>query len=48
VSIDLDFEGHGFGKVIVPLVVRLQAAKEMPANLKRLKQRQEGSDESHR
>jgi uncharacterized protein YndB with AHSA1/START domain len=34
----LDFEGHGIGKVLVPLIVRRQAAKELPqshANLKR-------------
>jgi carbon monoxide dehydrogenase subunit G len=43
VSIDVDFEGHGIGKLIVPLVVRPQAAKEMPGNLQRLKQRLEGS-----
>ncbi len=44
VSIDIDFEGHGIGKVIVPLVIRPQAAKEMPVNLKRLKQRLEDLD----
>ena len=48
VSIDVDFEGHGIGKLIVPLVVRPQAAKEMPANIRRLKQRLEGSDAPHR
>jgi carbon monoxide dehydrogenase subunit G len=48
VSIDIDFEGHGIGKLIVPLVVRPQAAKEMPANLRRLKQRLEGSGTSPR
>jgi hypothetical protein len=48
VSIDVDFEGHGIGKLIVPLAVRPQAAKEMPANLRRLKQRLEGSDASIR
>lgn len=37
VTIDVDFEGHGIGKILVPLVVRRQAAKEMPANLQRLK-----------
>ena len=37
VVIDVDFEGHGIGKVLVPLVVRRQAAREMPANLQRLK-----------
>ena len=41
VTIDVDFEGHGIGKVLVPLVVRPQAAKEMPANLQRLKDRLE-------
>ena len=48
VSINIEFEGHGIGKLIVPLVVRPQAAKEMPANLKRLKQRLEGPDASQR
>lgn len=46
VSIDIEFKGHGIGKLIVPLVVRPQAAKEMQGNLGRLKQRLEadGSD----
>ena len=44
VSIEVDFEGHGIGKLLVPLVVRPQAAKEMPANLARLKQRLEEPD----
>jgi hypothetical protein len=43
VSIDVDFEGHGIGKLLVPLVVRRQAAKEMPANVARLKDRLESS-----
>jgi uncharacterized protein YndB with AHSA1/START domain len=43
VSIDVDFEGHGIGKLLVPLVVRRQAAKEMPANVARLKDRLECS-----
>jgi Polyketide cyclase / dehydrase and lipid transport len=43
VSIDVDFEGHGIGKLLVRLVVRRQAAKEMPANLARLKDRLESS-----
>jgi uncharacterized protein YndB with AHSA1/START domain len=37
-TFELDFEGHGIGKLLVPLVVRRQAAKELPqshANLKR-------------
>jgi uncharacterized protein YndB with AHSA1/START domain len=41
VRIELDFEGHGIGKVLVPLVVRRQARTEMPANCARLKQRVE-------
>lgn len=39
VRIELDFEGHGIGKLLVPLVVRRQARTEMPANCARLKQR---------
>jgi len=41
VTIDVDFEGHGIGRVLVPLVVRRQAAKEMPGNLERLRDRLE-------
>jgi len=41
VTIELDFEGHGLGKLLVPLVVRRQAQKEMPRNLRNLKQRLE-------
>ncbi len=40
-TIAVDFEGHGIGKLLVPLVVRRQTAKEMPANFQRLKQRLE-------
>jgi hypothetical protein len=36
-TIAVDFAGHGIGKLLVPLVVRGQARKEMPANLDRLK-----------
>ncbi len=39
VSIELDFTGHGIGKLLVPLFVRSSARKEMPANLARLKER---------
>ena len=28
-TMELDFEGHGIGKLLVPLVVRRQAAKEL-------------------
>jgi hypothetical protein len=38
----VDFTGHGIGKLLVPLIVRRQAANEMPENMKRLKQRLEG------
>lgn len=41
VTIELDFEGHGLGKLLVPLVVRRQAQKELPRNLRNLKQRLE-------
>lgn len=43
VTIDLDFAGYGIGKLLVPLVVRRQAASEMPENMNRLKQRLEAS-----
>jgi hypothetical protein len=38
-TIELDFTGHGMGRLLVPLVVRRQAAREMPENMRRLKQR---------
>ena len=38
VTIELDFEGRGIGKLLVPLVVRRQAQAEMPENEKRLKE----------
>lgn len=37
-TIAVDFEGHGIGKILVPLLVRREAQKEMPANLARLKE----------
>lgn len=43
VTISLDFEGHGIGKLLVPLMVRRQAEKEMPANMRRLKEQLERS-----
>lgn len=43
-TIAIDFEGHGIGKLLVPLVVRPQARKEMPANLVTLKQHLERRD----
>lgn len=43
VTIALDFEGHNIGRLLVPLIVRRQAEKEMPANVQRLKERLEAS-----
>jgi hypothetical protein len=36
-TITIDFEGRGVGRILVPLVVRREARKEMPANLAALK-----------
>jgi uncharacterized protein YndB with AHSA1/START domain len=41
VTISVDFTGHGIGKLLVPLIVKPQARKEMPANLARLKEQLE-------
>ena len=41
VTISVDFAGHGIGKVLVPLVIRREARKEMPDNVAALKQRME-------
>jgi uncharacterized protein YndB with AHSA1/START domain len=38
VTIGLEFHGHGFGRMLIPMVQR-QARKEMPQNLQQLKQR---------
>jgi uncharacterized protein YndB with AHSA1/START domain len=40
-TIAVDFAGHGIGKLLVPLLVRRQARKEMQDNLVRLKQQLE-------
>jgi polyketide cyclase/dehydrase/lipid transport protein len=40
VSLVLDFEGHGFGKLLVPLA-RSQARKQVPKDQQRLKERLE-------
>ncbi len=42
-TISVDFTGHGIGKILVPLMVRSQARKEMPGNMATLKQRMEAS-----
>ena len=41
VTIELDLQGHGLGKLLVPLVVRRLAQREMPTNLRNLKERLE-------
>lgn len=43
VTIEVDFTGHGIGRLLVPLVVRRQAAKEMPQNMTRLKRQLEAT-----
>jgi Polyketide cyclase / dehydrase and lipid transport len=40
-TISVDFTGHGIGKILVPLMVRREARKEMPDNMAALKQRME-------
>jgi hypothetical protein len=42
-TIALEFEGHGIGRLLVPLVVERQAQREMPVNLAALKERLERS-----
>jgi carbon monoxide dehydrogenase subunit G len=41
VTIAVDFEGRGIGRVLVPLAVRREARKEMPANIAALRRRLE-------
>ncbi|AVV40248.1 SRPBCC family protein [Streptomyces sp. ID05-04B] len=41
VTLDLDFEGKGVGKVLLPLVVRHQVRRELPNNERLLKDRLE-------
>jgi hypothetical protein len=40
-TIAVDFDEHGIGKLLVPLIVGRQAQKEMPANVEALKRRVE-------
>lgn len=42
-TFELDFEGHGIGKLLVPLVVRRQAEQELPETHANLKRRLESS-----
>ncbi|MFI6036198.1 SRPBCC family protein [Streptomyces sp. NPDC051315] len=41
VTLEVDVEGKGMGKVLLPLVVRPQMRKELPDNERRLKERLE-------
>ena len=43
ITISIDFQGQGIGKLLVPLVVRREARREVPANLATLKARLERS-----
>ena len=36
-TISVDFTGHGIGKILVPLMVRREARREMPDNIAALK-----------
>lgn len=38
VTLQLEFESHGLGKVLLPLVVLRQARAEVPKNLRKLKE----------
>ncbi len=40
-TISVDFEGRGIGRLLVPLMVEREAREEMPANLAALKRRVE-------
>ena len=44
VTIDVDFRGHGIGKLLVP-VVRWLGRKDSPRNCRNLKERLEGGEE---
>jgi len=37
VTITLEFEGHGIGKLLIPLVISRQARRQLPQNTARLK-----------
>jgi uncharacterized protein YndB with AHSA1/START domain len=43
VTVTLDFEGHGPGRVLIPVAVRPQAAKQAPQSVQRLKERLENT-----
>jgi uncharacterized protein YndB with AHSA1/START domain len=44
ITVVMDFEGHGIGKLLVPLVVRRQAAKRAPQSYQHLKEQLERQD----
>jgi hypothetical protein len=46
-TIAVGFDGRGIGKLLVPLIVRRQAQKEMPANVEALKRRVEAQQPKH-
>jgi len=46
-TIAVDFGGHGIGRLLVPLIVRRQAHKEMPANVEALKRHVEAQQPRH-
>lgn len=41
-TIEIEFTGHGIGRLLVPLAVKPQARKEMPRNMQKLRARLEG------
>ena len=43
VTIELELEGHGIGRLLLPLFVRRKAQEELPRNMKRLKNQLEGA-----
>ena len=43
VTIELELEGHGIGKLLLPLLVRRKAEAELPRNMQRLKNQLEGT-----
>jgi uncharacterized protein YndB with AHSA1/START domain len=45
-TISVEFTGHGIGKILVPLMVRREARKEMPDNLAALKQKMEAGTQA--
>jgi uncharacterized protein YndB with AHSA1/START domain len=46
-TIVVGFDGHGIGRLLVPMIVRRQARNEMPANVEALKRRVEAQQPQH-